>query len=264
MRNNDKGPSAGAALARQSAGSTVAGLFAMQARVHPGRIAIEERGEGNGRTLTYAALDERSRRLASALQGLGVGRGDRVAILSENRAEFLELFMGAARIGAIVACQNWRLARPELQHCLNLVEPKAALVSRRYAEIYEALDGGLPAPIIFGDAYETLLAGAAPTVTLGVDGDGDVDPEDALLILYTSGTTGLPKGAVISHRAEIARNLVMHAEQHIVPGDTFAVWSPLFHMGGADYSLAALMSGGKVVVFDGFQKEALVSLVGRE
>ncbi|HUT50721.1 MAG TPA: class I adenylate-forming enzyme family protein [Alphaproteobacteria bacterium] len=254
------GPSAGAALARQSAASTVAGLFAMRARLHPGRIAIEEAGEGNARTLTYAALDERSRRLASALRGLGVGRGDRVAILSENRAEFLELFMGAARIGAIVACQNWRLARPELQHCLNLVEPKMALVSPRYAKNYSALGGDLPKAVVFGDAYEALLADAAPALTL----DKEVDPEDALLILYTSGTTGLPKGAVISHRAEIARNLVMHAEQHIVPGDTFAVWSPLFHMGGADYSLAALMSGGKVVVFDGFQKEALVALVGRE
>jgi acyl-CoA synthetase (AMP-forming)/AMP-acid ligase II len=250
----------GAALARRSAASTVAGLFAMRARLHPDRLAIEETGAGEGRSLTYGALDERSRRLAAALKARGVGRGDRVAILSENRAEFLELFMGAARIGAIVACQNWRLAQPELRHCLSLVEPTLTLVSPRYAETYEALGGDLPTAVVFGAAYEAMLAGAEPTVTI----EPDVDPEDALLILYTSGTTGLPKGAVISHRAEIARNLVMHAEQHILPGDTFAVWSPLFHMGGADYSLAALMSGGKVVVFDGLQKEALVALVGRE
>jgi fatty-acyl-CoA synthase len=255
----DTNLSTGAALARQSAASTVAGLFAMRARLHPGRLAIEETGEGEGRSFTYGQLDERSRRLATALKARGIGRGDRVAILSENRAEFLELFFGAARIGAIVACQNWRLARPELQHCLSLVEPAFAFVSPRYAEAYGAVDG-LPEAVAFGAAYEAMLAEAEPTVTI----EPEVEPEDALLILYTSGTTGLPKGAVISHRAEIARNLVMHAEQHILPGDTFAVWSPLFHMGGADYSLAALMSGGKVVVFDGFQKEALVALVGRE
>jgi len=261
MRKEDGTPlSDGAALARRSAASTVAGLFSMRARLHPDRLAIEETGEGEGRHLTYGQLDERSRRLATALKARGVKRGDRVAILSENRAEFLELFMGAARIGAIVACQNWRLARPELQHCLSLVEPAFAFVSPRFAEAYGALEAGLPKPVVFGAAYEAMLAEAEPTVTI----EPDVDPEDALLILYTSGTTGLPKGAVISHRAEIARNLVMHAEQHILPGDTFAVWSPLFHMGGADYSLAALMSGGKVVVFDGFQKAALVALVGRE
>jgi fatty-acyl-CoA synthase len=252
--------SAGAALARQSAVSTVAGLFAMRARLHPQRIAIEETGEGNGRRLSFGALDERTRRLASALEARGIARGDRVAILSENRAEFLELFIAAARIGAVVACQNWRLARPELQHCLDLVAPAMALVSPRFAEAYGALGGNLPEPVVFGAAYEAMLAAVEPTVTL----DPQVEPEDPLLILYTSGTTGLPKGAVISHRAEIARNLVMHAEQHLVPGDTYAVWSPLFHMGGADYSLAALMSGGKVAVFDGFQKEALVALVGAE
>jgi acyl-CoA synthetase (AMP-forming)/AMP-acid ligase II len=253
-------PSPGAQLARRSAGSTVAGLFSMRARLHPERLAIQESGPGEGRSFTYGALDERTRRLATALKARGITRGDRVAILSENRAEFLELFMGAARIGAIVACQNWRLAAPELRHCLSLVEPRFALVSPRYEEMYGALDGDFPEAVVFGEAYEAMLAEAEPTVTI----EPEVDPEDAFLILYTSGTTGLPKGAVISHRAEIARNLVMHAEQHILPGDTFAVWSPLFHMGGADYSLAALMSGGKVVVFDGFQKEALVALVGRE
>jgi len=255
----------GAALARRSAASTVAGLFTMRAQLHPERIAIEEiaikeKGRDDPRTLSYGALDERTRRLATALRSQGIGRGDRVAILSENRAEFLELFFAAARIGAIVACQNWRLAGPELRHCLDLVEPSFAFVSPRHETAYTALGGNLPAPIVFGKAYEAMLAAHAPSVNIAED----VEPEDAFLILYTSGTTGLPKGAVISHRAEIARNMVMHAELPVSPGEIFGVWSPLFHMGGADYSLATLMSGGKVVVFDGFQKEALVALAGRE
>src|SRR4051812_29551908 len=104
---------------RRAARSTVADLFGAQARLHPRRTAVID-GE---RTLTYGALDERSRRLASVLASRGVGQGDRVALLSENRLEVPELFLAVARLGAIVACQNWRLAPPELAHCLALVTP---------------------------------------------------------------------------------------------------------------------------------------------
>src|SRR5262249_54216870 len=90
----------------------------------------------------------------------------------------------------------------------------------------------------------------------------EVDPEDALLILYTSGTTGLPKGAILSHRAEIARNLVIHAEFGVAADDTFVAWSPLYHMGAAEWSLGTLMSGGRVVVVDGCDGERLAELVG--
>ena len=83
-----------------------------------------------------------------------------------------------------------------------------------------------------------------------------VDPEDPLLILYTSGTTGLPKGAVLSHRAQIVRNLVTRAEFGVAPDDTFVAWSPLYHMGAVDNSLGTLMSGGKVITVAGFDAPA--------
>src|SRR5262249_9719688 len=102
---------------------------------------------------------------------------------------------------------------------------------------------------------EELLEAAAPTA------DVDVDPEDALLILYTSGTTGLPKGAVIGHRAEVARNLVVRAEFGVAAEDTFVAWSPLYHMGAAEFSLGALMSAGTVIVVDGFDRARLAEIV---
>ena len=104
---------------QRSAQSTVAGLFLEHARRMPKAIAIDD---GNNER-TYSELSKRSARLASVLIARNVGVGDRIAILSENRMEFLEVFIAAARIGAIVACQNWRLAKPELRHCLSLVEP---------------------------------------------------------------------------------------------------------------------------------------------
>jgi fatty-acyl-CoA synthase len=225
--------------------STVATAVEAQARLFPRRVAVTDGARG----VTYAELVDRAARLAGVLAARGVGRGDRVAVSSENRLEMLELFLAAGRLGAIVACQNVRLAPPELAHCLALVTPALSLSSPRHP---------LPGAIHFGDDYERLLAGATPA------GAADVDPEDPLVILYTSGTTGLPKGAVISHRAEIARNLVVRAELGIAPDDTFVAWSPLYHMGAVDYSLGTLMTGGKVIVLPGFDAARLAALVAGE
>ncbi|NQV81743.1 MAG: acyl--CoA ligase [Alphaproteobacteria bacterium] len=238
----------------RASGSTVSSLFADRARTFPVRPAIED----NARSLTYGAVDDRTRRLANVLQGIGVRHGTCIAILSENRLEYLELFLAAGRLGAIVACQNWRLAGPELDHCLRLVDPKVLFVSPKHADRLNDLTWTGPPPIMLGDAYEALLAAAEPSE---ID---DAEPEDALLILYTSGTTGLPKGAVISHRAEIARNLVVRAEYGLAETDTYVAWSPMYHMGGAEYSLGALMSGGKVIVVDGFDADRLATIVANE
>jgi fatty-acyl-CoA synthase len=245
----------GGALVRRSAESTVASLFAGQARLYPGRLALDD----GARRFTYGELDERSRRLAGLLAARGVGRGARVAILSENRLEYLELFLAAARLGAIVACQNWRLAPPELKHCLDLVEPAAVLGSPRHeGDLAAVIQSGIEA-IVYGEPYEALLA-SAPVHEEPVE----IDPEDPLLILYTSGTTGLPKGAVISHRAEVARNMVLRAEFAIGGDDTFVAWPPLYHMGAAEFSLGTLMSGGKVIVVDGYDQDRLAAIVAAE
>jgi len=239
-------------LVRRAAASTVASLFAARARIHPDRPALED----ETRRITYRELQERTRRLASVLAARGVGHGARVGLLSENRIEVLEVFLAAARLGAIVACQNGRLAAPELAHCLALVDPACVVVSPRHAERLAALGRAGPAPLELGAPTETLLAAVTdepPAV--------EVDPEDPLLILYTSGTTGLPKGAVLSHRAEIARNLVVRAEFGIAADDVFVAWSPLNHMGAVDNSLGALMTGGTVIVVDGFDAPRLADVV---
>ena len=244
-------------LVGRAARSTVASLFLGQARVHPQRIAVRD----GDRAIRYGELADRSARLAAALSARGVRRGDRVALLSENRPEMLEVFLAAARLGAVVACQSWRLATPELAHCLRIVEPAAFLVSPRHAAALAGAGGGQP--IVFGDDYDQLLARAAPGPEQGAALD-QVDPEDPLLILYTSGTTGLPKGAVLSHRAEVMRNLVVRAEFGVAPHDTFVAWSPLYHMGAAECALGALMSGGAVITVDGFDAARLADIVASE
>ncbi len=245
-------------LAIQAAALNLGGLFRFQAQYAGGRIAIENAE----RSYSYAELNERVNRLANALAAMGVVHGDRVGILSENRVEYIELQLAAAKIGAIVAAQNWRLAAAELEHCIRLVGPHTILVSPRFSDQLEALPHGADNVVCFGDEYESLLASAVATEPPDV-----AAPEDGLIILYTSGTTGLPKGALISHRAMIARGQLGSVDRMLGgmdADDGFVVWAPLFHMVSTDMALATLTKGGKVVVVDGFDPERLVEIVGRQ
>lgn len=233
---------------------TVYRAFAAQVRQAPGRLAIEHAGG----QISYGELDSRVRRLAAALQAMGIGRGDRIALLSENRVEFVECMLAAAAIGAIVACQNWRLAADELRHCITLVTPSLVIVSRSHAALYRSAGCGELPLIDLDDGYETLVAAVAPLPAAAA-----VDPEDGLLIIYTSGTTGMPKGALISHRAEIARMAVLRLDLRVTEEDAFVAWAPMFHMGSADQLLGALMSGAPVIVVDGFNARRIVDAIAR-
>lgn len=249
--------STASALIARSAQTTVAGLFLQQVRRGSGRPAVQTR-DG---ILTYGDLADRVLRLSGVLEERGVAPGDRIAILSENRGEYLEAYLAAAMTGAILACQNWRLSTGELKHCLDLVDPALVLVSERHAGKLAEIAGYQDRTLILGTAYETALTAAAPSTLPALE---MLDPEAPLLILYTSGTTGLPKGAVISHRAQIVRNMVTRAEFSIDAADSFVAWSPMYHMGAADNSIGTLMSGGKVIVVDGFDQGHLVDVVRAE
>jgi acyl-CoA synthetase (AMP-forming)/AMP-acid ligase II len=229
-------------------------LFRSRVRHDPAALAVED----NTRRLTYGELDGRVCRIATLLREHGVAHGDRVVLLSENRVEYLELQLAAARIGAIVACQNWRLAPAELQHCISLVTPKLVVVSPRFAPALSALDLAGARVIVFGDNYDTTVDALAMDTVVT-----EVDPEDGLVILYTSGTTGLPKGALISHRAEIARNALLRMDMRAAPSDGFVAWAPMFHMGSTDQTLGAMISGATVVIIDGFDAEKIVDAITR-
>jgi fatty-acyl-CoA synthase len=241
-------------LVRDAASITVGSLFAAQVRLFPARVAIE----ADGRPVSYAELGGRVNRTAAALAQAGIGHGDRVAILSENRAEFLEAQLAVAKLGAILACQNWRLTPSETQYCLDLVEPKLVLVSPRHAGKLTAITLANAIVCEFGAAWEMRLAAAAPDEPPAV-----AVPEDPLAILYTSGTTGLPKGAVLTHRSELARIFIMGFDLGMRPGDSSLCWPPLYHMGGMEQALLALLTGGRVFIIDGFDVERIAETIER-
>jgi acyl-CoA synthetase (AMP-forming)/AMP-acid ligase II len=234
-------------------GLTVYSLFRSQAYQRPAALAIE----WQGRQWSYSALLEVSDRLATQLRNFGIHTGDRVAIVSENRIEYTLLQLASARIGAIVACLNWRLTVEELRYCFNLAEPKILFFSARFHEMAHEL--GI-------DACEMLALDACldAITSLPVDtGPPAEDPELGLLLLYTSGTTGLPKAALISQRAEIARMTVLRMDLNIGPDDAYLAWSPMFHMGGTEHTLASLMFGACVIITDGLDLKAMVDALSR-
>lgn len=227
---------------RRASRLTLAALFDKQCRLHPDKIAVVS-SDG---VLSYAGLNARANQLANLLAGMGVGAGDRVCILSENNAIFLELSVAALRLGAIVATLNWRLSGRELSHCISLVAPKATIVSERMQPQLLTTEtcGHL---LETGAILEQRLKCQPATLTAATDSN----PEDGLFIIYTSGTTGLPKGALISQRAMLARLMVYVTDYGVNGEDTFLAWSPLFHMASVELGLGTLMLGGKVVVLNG-------------
>ena len=235
--------------------ATIGALFHRRVPAHPERRAVVD----GGRSLNYAELEERSNRLAQALAARGLARGDRVALLARNCLEYIEIELAAAKTGIIIAALNWRLGERELQHCVRLVEPKLLIVQGDLVAMVERLD--LPAlpHLVIGEDYENVLASAPDSYP-----DLDLDPEDGLVILYTSGTTGLPKGALISHRAMAARAMCSASELLVPIGDNFVAWAPLYHMASTDQALACLLRGGTVHIVDGYLPERLLELIERE
>ena len=227
---------------------TVGAMLRNQARDRPERIAVDD----GSRQLSFAVFNERVNRTANLLASRGVVRGERVALCSENRIEYLELAFAAAKLGAILCTLNWRLTRSELDYCVALVTPKVLIVSARFRDSLDRTMAGI-AGFEFGDAYEAALAASS-----AAEPDVYVDPEDGLLIIYTSGTTGRPKAALLSHRAEIARMLVNSLDFGLAPGDAYVAWPPMFHMISTEQCIHVICLGGTAVVVDGFDLNRLL------
>jgi acyl-CoA synthetase (AMP-forming)/AMP-acid ligase II len=240
----------------EMAGATpsVGELFHARARIQKSLPAIEYQD----RLISYGELLDRVDRLTGVLAARGLVRGDRVALLSRNRPEYLEVELAAAYLGVITACLNWRLSERELAYCIELVSPKLLIAEQDLTANLGSRGTGGRELIVIGEEYEHLLR-QQDAHSLPVS----AEPEDGLVVLYTSGTTGLPKGAVVSHRAMVARALVFSSELNILQRDAFVAWAPLFHMASTDHSLATLLRGGTVVIVDGFQVEPLLSALQR-
>ncbi|HEX4356051.1 MAG TPA: long-chain fatty acid--CoA ligase [Pseudonocardia sp.] len=229
---------------------------ARRARIGPDVVALRQ-GE---RALTYAELAERVERLADGLAARGVGPGDRVAYLGPNDIATFEVFFAAGRLGAIFAPFNTRLAPPEIGYLLDDCAPTVLVYAAELNELVTAVDPaahGVPTTVEVGDGYDTLLTGAPPRRRAE-----PVALSDDAVILYTSGTTGRPKGAVLSHANLTFNTMNQLAHADVLSTDTALCIAPLFHATGLGMvSLPTLFKGGTVQVVPRFEPGAVLAAI---
>lgn len=199
------------------------------------------------RKWTWAQWNDRVRRLAGALTELGIKRGDSVAFLDKNHPACVELTFAAASLGAANAIINFRLAADELDYVLNDSGAKVLIVGSELKPNIDKIRDSLTnvEHIIEvtpeggdGDEYEALLAKSTP-----VDRSADVEPDDVCIIMYSSGTTGRPKGVALTQANLIAHTVNGGQGFTFEPGDKNMVSMPLFHVGGSSYVQVGIHEG---------------------
>lgn len=236
---------------------TLAELIREQASRNPENIALVH-GE---RRLTYRELDERSNRLANALAEHGVSGGDRIVLLARNHTTFYEAAFACSKLGAVVAALNWRLSPRELGAVVDDTGAGVALVENEFAPKVRPNN---VIRISLEDDYEQLLDTASDAAPQNPsDGATPIDGSTPVLQLYSSGTTGSPKGVVITNDnlSKTPRSAIDLF--NMGPSTVNLVVSPLFHIGGLGYGLHALTVGGQTVIATAADGDTLCGLVER-
>jgi acyl-CoA synthetase (AMP-forming)/AMP-acid ligase II len=237
---------------------------AKTALLDPGREALID--IPNDRRMTFGTLDERIRRLANGFcDGLNLKKGDRVAILSKNCIQYMEVFYACARCGLIAQPLNWRLAAPEMARILEDGEPSVLIGSEEYAELAESLASstGIPKTLVFtasGDCHYERLIEASPDAEPA--SSAEVTGDDPVLILYTGGTTGESKGALHSHHTLYMGMLNQSIAERIVPTDVYMLTGQMFHI---PVALAMnYMAHGCPVVLINFDAKLALDVIQKE
>ena len=208
---------------------------------------------GNRRVLTFAGHERQVASVAAALLDRGVGRGDRVAVLAANCPEYLVTFWACASMGAVAVCFNGWWTRAEIEHALAHTQPALLVADRRRLDRLEGADPGVPT-VVIEDDFETLL-GYAPDAALP---DVPIAEDDPVVLQFTSGTTGRPKAAVLSHRSLVSFVLaafVIGAREMMLKGGSpaparprLAVF-PMFHLSGMQSAAVTSMMAGQTLVW---------------
>ncbi len=225
-----------------------------RARIDPDRPAFRQ----GDRELTYRQLADRVDALAGALHAAGVRTGDRVAYLAANNIAGFETFFAAGRLGAIFAPLNTRLTTPELAFLINDCAPAVLVHDQDIAALIGPGSSIRRTVSLADDDYETFLRAGPdhppPEIGVGLDDDA--------VILYTSGTTGRPKGAVLTHGNLTFNTMNQLAHADVLQTDTALAIAPLFHASGlGQVSLPTLFKGGRVAVLPRFDPAAVLEAI---
>jgi fatty-acyl-CoA synthase len=249
----------------------VSDAIATHARLTPNKTGARD----SKRALSYALWNERASRLANALLALGLNKGDRVALLAYNCVEWMEIYVALARAGLVAVPINFRLMAPEIAYIVSHSEARAVIAQHDLIDRIETIRAELPVRmnsyVHFGgpapdapkgwQSYEALIEAApasAPPVT--------VKPEDPFALMYTSGTTGRPKGAIRNHEGNALIAFATALEFRFSRDDTGLLVMPMCHANSLYFGLTFMYLGATVVVDDhkSFDPEALLATLARQ
>lgn len=226
-------------------------VLSAQARMQPEKVAARDLA----RTMNYRQWNARACRLANALHGLGLVPGDRVAILAYNRVEWAEIYTAAAKSGLVAVPVNFRLTGPEVLYILENCGASALIVEDALIPVVESIRGRLDMPadrfIAIGGIpaahwhdYEALLLTGQER-----EPDAVVAPDDPWCLMYTSGTTGHPKGAIRSHRGMAMLALMTQVELGLHRDDDALLVMPMYHANSLNFFTAFAYFGSTVTIF---------------
>jgi len=228
---------------------TTKDLFIRSVRRYPHKTAVID----GGSTYSYAELNDRCNRLAAALLERDVGKGDRIALLAKNCKEFVITYLAASKIGAVLVPLNYRCVARELEYVLADCDARCIVFEAEYAETVARLKGPLPrlrvlvsigkTGLPFGEDFDEVASAAKPA-----EPEIECREEDECTILYSSGTTGKPKGAVIPHRARVWCTVNVFSDGSIETDGVALQGGPLFHTGTTNISLLPHLAAGATVV----------------
>ncbi|MBT9163124.1 MAG: Long-chain-fatty-acid--CoA ligase FadD13 [Chloroflexi bacterium] len=228
-------------------------VLKMNAINYPAKLGWQDKSK----KFTFKEWNERSRRLANGLRDLGVGYQDTFAVIAYNRGEWMDIYAGCAKGGQIIVPVMFRLTGPDIEYILNHSECKAFIVEAPFVELVEGIKDRLPVPrdayIYLGDGpvpdgyigYEDLLSMSSsnePGIVVGSD--------DTWIIMYTSGTTGRPKGVVRTHGSHTAQHLVSNLNMGVRPTDKVMLVMPLCHINSIFYSFPYTLMSAPVFVYN--------------
>lgn len=226
----------------------------MNARNYPDNLGCQDKKK----SYTFKEWNERACRLASALKDMGVGRGERVAVMAYNRVEWMEIYAACAKGGQIAVPIMFRLAPPEFEYILNHAGCKAFIVEEPFLKGVAGVRNNLTS--IPGGNYIFLGNGETPEGYVGYESvmeQGDpaepgiiVDAADTWTIMYTSGTTGRPKGVVRTHENYLGQYLINNINMGVRPTDKPLLVMPMCHVNSIYYSFCYTYVGAPVMVYN--------------
>jgi acyl-CoA synthetase (AMP-forming)/AMP-acid ligase II len=245
-------------------------MLRVHAKNHPSKVALKD---WRGKALTYPELDLRTNRLACGLLGIGLAKGDRVAVMLYNSVEFVEVDCACAKAGLVVVPINWRYVEKEIEYVVDNSDAKAMIVGEDFVDCIDSIRGGFKK--IDADRYvsvgsrrfegyfdyESLIAQSPSNAP-----DVHIESKDTWFQIYTSGTTGVPKGVVRSHQSYVAFYLINAVEFGFSEKDHGMIIMPLYHVNSTFYGPLFLYVGGSLFVGrdKGFDPVELLRTVSEE